>query len=63
MRVTIETNQHDITILHLDGDVDMKEVTSFRPILKTAIRDAGLGVIVELARVPFMFMSRSGSLG
>jgi anti-anti-sigma factor len=54
VHVTIETTQHHITILHLHGDVDMKEVTSFRRVLQTAIRDAGLGVGVELKRVPFM---------
>jgi len=54
VHVTIESTQHNITILHLDGDVDMKEVTSFRQLLKTAIRDAGPGVVVELTRVPFM---------
>jgi anti-anti-sigma factor len=54
VHVTIETTQRNITILHLHGDVDMKEVTSFRQALQTAIRNARRGVVVELKRVPFM---------
>jgi anti-sigma B factor antagonist len=54
VHVTIESTEHDVTILHLDGDVDMKEVTSFRQVLQTAVRKAEQGVVVELMRVPFM---------
>ena len=54
MNVIIESTSDNVTIVRLDGDVDMKEVTSFRQTLQTAIHDAGRGVIVELTRVPFM---------
>ena len=54
MQLTIDSTHNDIIILRLDGDVDMKEVTSFRQALKTAVTNAGRGVIVELMQVPFM---------
>ncbi len=54
MHITIESTQDDITILHLAGDVDMKEVTAFRQALQTTVRDAKRGVVVELTDVPFI---------
>lgn len=54
MHVTIESTQHDVTVLHLEGDVDMQEVTTFRQTLQTAVKEAGRGVVIELAQVPFV---------
>ncbi len=54
MHIDIDCSQHNVTVLHVTGDVDIQEVTTFRQTLKSAVEAAQRGVIVELTAVPFM---------
>ncbi len=54
MQIDIESTPNNITVLHVSGDVDMNEVTSFRQTLQQVSHSAQRGVIVTLAQVPFI---------
>jgi anti-sigma B factor antagonist len=54
VHISVDSSQHNVTVLYLTGDVDMQEVTTFRQTLKSAVEGAHRGVIVELTAVPFI---------
>ena len=54
MQIDIESTANEITVLHVSGDVDMNEVSTFRQTLQQASHTAQRGVVVTLAQVPFI---------